>query len=31
MDDIPYMTALQAELRRSTRNELVSFSSRVVI
>ena len=25
MDDIAYMTALQAELRRSTRNELVSL------
>ena len=25
MDDVAHMTALQAELRRSTRNELVSL------
>ena len=25
LDDVVYMTALQAELRRSTRNELVSL------
>ena len=25
LDDVAYMTALQAELRRSTRNELVSL------
>ena len=28
MDDVAYMTALQAELRRSTRNELASFALR---